>query len=77
MPKKTDDFEKQIKRIEEIVARLEEGDLPLEKGVSLYKEGLGLVKSCRQTLAKAKNEVTTYSEGLLKELDIDQEAGDE
>ena len=51
---KEESFEKALERLERIAARLEAGDVPLEKGVALYKEGMGLLASCRKRLAAAR-----------------------
>ena len=65
--KKSGDFEKQLARLQVVVEQLEQGDLPLDKGVALYKEGLGLAKSCREQLEKARNDISVLSEGVFKE----------
>jgi exodeoxyribonuclease VII small subunit len=58
MVKKTEpDFEHQMKRLQEVALELERADLPLERNVALYKEGRALVKSCRQLLEQARNEI--------------------
>ena len=60
-------FEKALERLERIAARLEAGDVPLEKGVALYKEGMGLVASCRKRLEAAKLELSLAGEdGVLQ-----------
>jgi exodeoxyribonuclease VII small subunit len=72
---KKPNFEKQMERLQEVVAALEKSDLPLEKSVALYKEGLGLAASCREQLAKARLEVQVYSDGKLG--DFEPEEGEE
>jgi exodeoxyribonuclease VII small subunit len=72
-----DTFEGRLDRLKEIVERLERGDLPLEEGVSLYKEGLGLAKSCGKQLEEARHEVRIVSEGLVKEFDALETLGAE
>ncbi|WP_428569078.1 MAG: exodeoxyribonuclease VII small subunit [Solidesulfovibrio sp. DCME] len=69
---KEESFEKALERLERIAARLEAGDVPLEKGVALYKEGMGLVASCRKRLEAAKLEITLAGEdGALAPFDVE------
>lgn len=69
---KEESFEKALERLERIAARLEAGDVPLEKGVALYKEGMGLVISCRKRLEAAKLEITLAGEdGTLVPFDVE------
>ena len=39
MPKKTDDFEKNLSRLEEISSRLSNEDISLDEASKLYEEG--------------------------------------
>ena len=58
-------FEDNLERLQAIVDQLESGELPLEKGVALYKEGLGLTRTCRKELDKARLIVSkATAEGL-------------
>lgn len=50
-------FEKNMKRLEEIVTLLESPDLSLEEALSLYKEGTQCSRLCRQELETAKHEL--------------------
>ena len=76
MSVKEESFEKALERLERIAARLEAGDVPLEKGVALYKEGMGLVGSCRKRLEAARLEISLAGEdGSLTPFDMaDEEA---
>ncbi|EPR34234.1 Exodeoxyribonuclease 7 small subunit [Alkalidesulfovibrio alkalitolerans DSM 16529] len=65
-----DRFEDRMQRLSAIVETLEKGELPLEEGVALFKEGLLLAKGCREQLETARNEVSVYQEGLLREFSI-------
>jgi exodeoxyribonuclease VII small subunit len=67
--KHKDDFESRLKRLQEVVEALEQGDLPLEEGVALYKEGLTLARACREQLQQARNDISVFSEGILKEFE--------
>lgn len=57
MPKKELTFEKAMDRLEEIVSLLESGDSPLDKSLSLFEEGVKLVKLCNSQLEKAESSV--------------------
>lgn len=63
-------FEDRMQRLSAIVETLEKGELPLEEGVALFKEGLLLAKGCREQLETARNEVSVYQDGLLREFSI-------
>ena len=54
---KKQSFEKQMERLQAIVAELEKGAPSLENNITLYKEGLSLVKACRDQLEKARHVV--------------------
>ncbi|MFP4035555.1 MAG: exodeoxyribonuclease VII small subunit [Desulfovermiculus sp.] len=69
----TSSFEQQMARLQEIVAQLEDENLPLEQGVALFEEGTVLAKSCREQIKKAKHKVQIYSQGLLQDLDLEDE----
>lgn len=58
MARKKEDFATRMKRLEQIVEALEREDAPLEQSMELYKEGVGLVRQCREQLDKARYEVT-------------------
>lgn len=55
------DFEKQIKRLEEIVAVLEKGEISLDEMINLYSEGTKIVNSCSESLEKARVKITKIS----------------
>ena len=65
-----DRFEDRMQRLSTIVETLEKGELPLEEGVALFKEGLLLAKGCREQLETARNEVSVYQDGLLREFSV-------
>ena len=78
MSVKEESFEKALERLERIAVRLEAGDVPLEKGVALYKEGMGLVGTCRKRLEAARMEIALAGEdGTLRPFDLtdDEAAG--
>ena len=58
MPKKKEQsFEKSLERLEEIVDLLESGEFPLEESLTLFQEGVSLVKQCNQKLEAFENSV--------------------
>jgi exodeoxyribonuclease VII small subunit len=63
------DFEKKLKRLEEIVGTMEKGSLPLEESLKLFEEGVKLSKECHEQLSKAEQKVK-----LLLSVDEDGKA---
>ena len=57
MNKKTDEFEKSLERLEEIVDELEGGDFTLEESLAKFEEGLKLGKNCKKILDKAETRI--------------------
>jgi exodeoxyribonuclease VII small subunit len=43
-------FEESMSRLEEIVSELEKNEKPLDETITLFEEGLQLVKSCDEKL---------------------------
>lgn len=56
-------YEKTLKRLEEIVAVLEEGGQPLEKTLELFSEGTALLNSCAKYLDNAEQKIITLMNG--------------
>lgn len=50
-------FEEAMARLEAIVSALEEGKAGLDESLSIYEEGVKLVKYCHDTLDKAEQRV--------------------
>jgi exodeoxyribonuclease VII small subunit len=59
------DFERSMKRLEEVVKRLEIPDLSLDDAMKLFEEGMKLSQECQKQLAEAEGRV----EILLKKAD--------
>jgi exodeoxyribonuclease VII small subunit len=57
MAKKTEAFETQLKRLEEIVRNLEGGQLPLEDSLKIFEEGVKLSRTCHDRLSAAERRV--------------------
>jgi exodeoxyribonuclease VII small subunit len=51
-------FEEALTRLESLLASLERSDCPLEEALSLYQEGMGLVRLCRGKLSDAENKIS-------------------
>lgn len=51
------DFEKKLKRLEEIVQSMDSGDLTLENSLKLFEEGVKLTKECHTQLNQAEQKV--------------------
>ena len=50
-------FEMALKRLEEIAIALENGNAQLETSLSLFEEGVGLIKECNAKLDAAEQKV--------------------
>ena len=51
------DFEKEMKRLDEIVAKISSQDLSLDECLSLYKEGQEIVKKLERALEDAQEKI--------------------
>jgi exodeoxyribonuclease VII small subunit len=51
------DFEKNLKRLEEIVHKLEDGEIQLEDSLKLFEEGVKISRSCNSQLTEAEKRV--------------------
>jgi exodeoxyribonuclease VII small subunit len=51
------DFEKNLKRLEEIVGNLEDGELQLEESLKLFEEGVKISRACNSKLNEAEEKV--------------------
>jgi len=59
-------FDESLGRLEEVVAELEEGGLGLEESLERYKEGVGLLKGCRERLSSFRAQVEELTaEGVI------------
>ena len=69
-------FEKDLEKLEEIVAALEEGELPLDDALKRFEEGIKLAKRCEKALADAEKKIeilTKNAEGNLEAQPFDEE----
>jgi exodeoxyribonuclease VII small subunit len=64
-PGKKADFERSLRRLEEVVQKLESANLSLDDAMKLFEEGVQLSRECQKQLAEAEARV----EILLKKAD--------
>ncbi len=57
MPTKDKSFEESMNRLEEIINDLEENEKPLDETITLFEEGLQLVKACDAKLKKFEGKI--------------------
>ena len=66
-------FESSLARLEEIVRAMESGNIMLDESLSLYEEGVKLIKFCTKALDDAEQKVKILQkgeEGSLVEVDF-------
>lgn len=61
MPKK-ESFKQSMDRLDEIIARLNQNEVELEEAITLFEEGLKLVKQCDARLKQFEQRVNVLSE---------------
>ena len=61
MPKK-ESFKQSMDRLDEIIARLNQNEVELEEAMTLFEEGLKLVKQCDARLKQFEQRVSVLSE---------------
>lgn len=60
--KNTNNFEQQMKRLQEIVEQLEKEDIDLDSSLNLYQEGLTLSKNLKAELNKFEDKINKIAE---------------
>jgi exodeoxyribonuclease VII small subunit len=71
----TENFEKQLDALEEIVNRMEQGDLTLEDSIKEFEQGMKLANQCQKTLSDAELRVKVLMENAMNGLaDFDPES---
>ena len=63
------EFEKKLKRLEDIVEKMESGDLSLDDSMKLFEEGVKMSRECQSQLTVAEEKVK-----LLLSIDADGKA---
>lgn len=62
-------FEKDLEKLEEIVAALEEGDLPLDEALKRFEEGIKLAKRCEKALCEAEKRIELLTKNANGQLE--------
>ena len=57
MPEERIDFEKEMKRLDEIANKISSQDLSLDECLALYQEGQKIIKNLEKALAEAAEKV--------------------
>ncbi len=55
-------FEEAIEKLDVIVSKLESGSVPLDDSLSLFEEGVALIKLCNEKLDMAEQKVRILTE---------------
>jgi exodeoxyribonuclease VII small subunit len=63
-----ENFEKAIKKLEQIVHKLEDEEIALDASLGLYEEGLQLVRACERKLQAAENRIKQLMENESGEI---------
>jgi len=62
--KQSNNFEKDLARLEEISSLLDSENIVLEESIALYEEGIKLSKTCLTTLKKAELKITELKKDM-------------
>ena len=63
MSENKDNFEKNLKELEEVVRTLESGNVTLDEMLTLFEKGVTLTKSCTKQLDKAEQKINILVKG--------------
>ena len=63
MAENKDNFEKNLKELEEVVRALEGGNVTLDEMLTLFEKGIALTKSCTSQLDKAEQKINILIKG--------------
>ena len=64
-------FEKDLKRLEEIVAQMERDEVSLDDSMKLFEEGVKLSKRCTEKLNEAETKVSILLKNEKGEINAD------
>lgn len=68
---KSNSFEQNLNKLEELVTELESGKLGLDKSLSKFEEGLELYKNCKESLKSAQKKISILTESLKEDEYLD------
>lgn len=68
--KSVDNFEQDLKRLEEIVVKMERGGVTLEESLKLFKDGVELTKKCQNTLKAAEEQIKILTDRGVVDFDL-------
>ncbi|MBN1332592.1 MAG: exodeoxyribonuclease VII small subunit [Synergistales bacterium] len=60
-------FSEKLQKVENIVHKLEKEQIPLEEALSLYEDGISLIRELQTFLQQAEQKVMVLSEDLQEE----------
>lgn len=63
MAENKENFEKNLKELEEVVKSLENGNTGLDEMLALFEKGIGLTKSCTELLEAAEQKINVLVKG--------------
>lgn len=63
--KDTENFEKKLKRLEEIATKLESEEVGIEESLALFQEGMKIGKECKKIL----NDIELKVQKVIKDID--------
>jgi exodeoxyribonuclease VII small subunit len=66
-------FEDALKELETVLAMMESDQLPLHEMMSRYEKGVGLLKRCREELARAQLKVEMIQQNLVEDIKVVEE----
>ena len=64
-------FEKDLEKLEDIVAALEEGGLPLDTSIKKFEEGIKLAKRCETALSSAEKKIEVLTKNAAGEVETE------
>ncbi|MDX9730326.1 MAG: exodeoxyribonuclease VII small subunit [Bdellovibrionales bacterium] len=75
------EFEKKLKRLEDIVEKMESGELSLDDSLKLFEEGVSLSRDCQSQLSSAEEKVKVLlsvdDDGRAETRDFELDSADE
>lgn len=72
-----ENFEKSLKRLEEIVRKLEDGSVTLDQAMNLYEEGVEISRECMGQLSKAEVKLKLLSKTVAGQFEVVDEPEEE